>query len=77
MKRILVIDRVADLKELAASEEDIDSRVEEIAEKNGTSPAQVYAQLQKAGRIDALEREITEEKVFDFLKSESDITEAA
>ncbi len=77
VKRILVIERVAELKELRATQEEVDSRVEAIAEQDGTSPAQVYARLQKAGRIEALEREITEDKVFDFLKKESEIIEAA
>lgn len=77
VKRILVIERVAEMKELTATQQEVDSRVEAIAEQDGTSPAQVYARLQKAGRIEALEREITEDKVFDFLKNESEIIEAA
>lgn len=77
VKRILVIERVAELQELNATEDELDDRVQEIAERNGTTPAQVYAELQKAGRLQALEREITESKVFDYLKSQSEITEAA
>ncbi len=76
VKRILVIDRVAEMQELGASEDEIDERVESIAEKSGTTPAQVYAELQKAGRIEGLEREITESKVFDYLMGQSEITDA-
>lgn len=76
VKRILVIDRVAEMESLSASEDEIDERVESIAEKSGTTPAQVYAELQKAGRIEGLEREITESKVFDYLMGQSEITEA-
>lgn len=76
VKRILVIDRIAEMESLVASEEEIDERVEAIAERSGTTPAQVYAELQKAGRIEGLEREITETKVFDYLMSQSEITEA-
>lgn len=75
VKQILVIERLADTQELRATEDEIDERVEEIAEKAGESPSQVYAKLQKAERLEALEREITERKVFDFLKSQSKITE--
>jgi trigger factor len=74
VKRILAIDRVADARGLAATEDEIDQRVEEIATANGTSPAKVYASLQKAGRLESIEREITERKVFDFLKAQSEIT---
>lgn len=76
VKRLLVIDRVAQTQGLAATEDELDRRVEEIAERNGSTPEKVYASFQKAGRLEALEREITERKVFDFLKSQSEITDA-
>ncbi len=74
VKRILAIDRIADAQGLAATEDDIDKRVEEIATTNATSPAKVYASLQKAGRIESIERELTERKVFDYLTAQSEIT---
>ena len=73
VKRILVIDRVSDSQGLQATEEELDSRIEEIAVKSGENPAKVYANLQKSERLEALEREITERKVFDFLKGQSEI----
>jgi len=75
VKRILVIERIADTQDLRATEEEIDERVEGIAQLSGESAAQVYAKLQKADRIETLEREITEKKVFDFLTEQSEITE--
>jgi trigger factor len=75
VKQILIIERLAETQDLRAMEDEIDERVEEIAEKAGENPSQVYAKLQKAERLEALEREITERKVFDFLKSQSKITE--
>ncbi len=77
VKRILVIDRVADAHGLAAGDDEIDARIEEIAEANNTDASKVYAELQKAGRIEALERELTEKAVFDFLMEQSEITEAS
>jgi trigger factor len=77
VKRILLIERVADTQELRASEEEIDERVEEIAERASAQPAQVYARLQKSGGLEQLEREITEKKVFGFLLEQSEITDAA
>jgi hypothetical protein len=47
-----------------------------MAERSNAKPAQVYAQLQKSGNLDALEREITEQKVYDFLKSQSKVDQA-
>jgi len=76
VKRILVIERIAETQELSASEDDIDDRVEEIAAANNTDAAKVYAELQKAGRLETLERELTENAVFDFLFEKSEITDA-
>jgi trigger factor len=76
VKRILAIDRLSEIQELGATKEELDDRIEEIAEKNGDTPAIIYASFKKGERLEALEREITERKVFDFLKEQSEITEA-
>ena len=76
VKRILAIARLSEIQELGATKEELDDRIGEIAEKNGDTPARIYASLQKGERLEALEREITERKVFDFLKEQSEITEA-
>ncbi len=76
VKRLLIIDRVAQTQDLQATEGDLDHRIEEIAQKNDTAPEKVYAAFQKSGRLEAIEREITERKVFEFLKGQSEITDA-
>lgn len=76
VRRFLVIEELARTRDLQATPDDLDDRIEEMAERAGTEPGDLYARLQKAGRLEQLEREITERKVFDFLKSESTITEA-
>jgi FKBP-type peptidyl-prolyl cis-trans isomerase (trigger factor) len=77
VKRILIIDRIAETQGLKASEDAIDERVESLAERSKTTPSEVYARLQKSGQLESLEREITEEMVFEFLKEQSEITDAA
>ncbi len=76
VKRILAIDRLSEIQELRATEEELDDRIEQIAKKSGDTPAKIYANLQKSERLEALEREITERKVFEFLKEQSEITQA-
>ena len=76
VKRILMIDRIADTQGLRATEDELDDRIEEIADANETAAAKVYAELQKAGRLEAIERELTETKVFNFLKEQSEIIDA-
>jgi trigger factor len=75
VKRFLVVDRVAEMHDLAATEDEVDERVQEIAERNRSNPAEVYARLQKSGRLEQLEREVTEAKVFDLLKEQSTVTD--
>jgi trigger factor len=75
VRRVLVIERLADTQGLRAKETELDERIEQLASKSGASTAEVYARLQKAGRLEVMEREITEEKVFGFLKEQSEIQE--
>ncbi|MEK7402686.1 MAG: trigger factor [Gemmatimonadota bacterium] len=67
VRRDLIIDTIAEAEKLLASESDIDDRVAEVAKGRNADPGQVYASLQKAGRIKEIERAITEEKVFKWL----------
>jgi trigger factor len=67
VRRDLIIDTIAEREKLAATEADIDDRVAEVARKRNADPAQVYASLQKAGRLKEIEHSITEDKVFAWL----------
>ena len=67
VRRDLIIDTIAEKEKLKASEADVDERVAEVAKKREAEPGQVYASLQKAGRLQEIERAITEEKVFKWL----------
>lgn len=67
VRRDLIIDTIAEREKLAATEADIDDRVAEVASKRNADPAQVYASLQKAGRLREIEHSITEDKVFAWL----------
>jgi trigger factor len=67
VRRDLIIDTIAEREKLKASEAEIDERVADVATKRNADPGQVYASLQKAGRLQEIERAITEEKVFTWL----------
>jgi trigger factor len=73
VRRDLVIDTIAEREKLAATEADIDARVSEMAEARGSEPGQVYAALQKSGQLKELERSITEDKVFTWLKEQNTV----
>ncbi|HYD53063.1 MAG TPA: trigger factor [Gemmatimonadaceae bacterium] len=67
VRRDLIVESIAEREKLAATESDIDDRVAEMAQQRGVDPAQVYTQLQKAGRLKEIEHGLTEERVFNWL----------
>jgi trigger factor len=73
LKRMLVLERIAELEALRATPAEMDARIDEMAERLGRPRGEVIGQLRKNGRLDELEQEITEEKVFEYLKSLSEI----
>ena len=77
VRRDLIVDTLAERENLKASEADIDERVAEVARKRNAEPGQVYASLQKAGRLQEIERAITEEKVFKWLLERNAVENSA
>jgi trigger factor len=73
IRRDLVIETIAERESLASTEKDIDDRISEQAEKRGLNPGQLYAQLEKSGRLKEIERSITEDKVFKWLMEKNEI----
>jgi len=74
IRRDLVIETIAEKEGLTATEKDLDDRIAEQAEKRGANPGQIYAQLEKSGRLKEMERSITEDKVFKWLLDRNDIS---
>lgn len=75
LKRMLVIERVATLEGLHATSDEVDARIAEVAERLGRSPVETRKQLQQGNRLAEIEEEITEQKVFAYLKGLSTIQE--
>jgi trigger factor len=74
VRRDMIIDALAEQQQLTATEKDVDDRVAEVAAQRNTDPGQVYASLQKAGRLPEIERSMTESKVFDWLIARNEVT---
>ena len=73
IRRDLVVETIAEREALAATEKDIDDRITEQAEKRGVNPGQLYAQLEKSGRLKEIERSLTEDKVFQWLLEKNEV----
>jgi trigger factor len=73
LKRMLVVERLSEQEGLQATQDEIDARVEKLAEQHGRSPSEVWIQLEKTGQLEVLEREITEDKVLEHLKAQNTV----
>ena len=73
VRRDMIVDAIAEREGLTASEADVDEKVAEAAQSRNLNPGQLYASLQKAGRLQEIERGITEEKVFKYLTEQNSV----
>lgn len=73
LKRMLIVERLAETESLHATPEEVEARVGEIAERLGRPAPEVRGRLQKSGRLREIEEEITENKVFGYLTQLSTI----
>jgi trigger factor len=75
LKRMMVVEHLAEREGLRATADDVDARVEKLAEQHGRTPSDLWVELERTGQMQALESEIMEEKVFEHLASRSTITQ--
>lgn len=73
LRRMLAIQRIAELEGLQADPAEVDARLEEVSKQHGRSPREIRAQLKKEGREHEVEEQLTEDKVFRYLESLSTI----
>jgi trigger factor len=73
LQRMMVIERIAEMEGLEATGDELEQRVNDLAERMNRSASEVRQQLRKSNRLAEIEREITEDKVFEYLKSLSTI----
>jgi trigger factor len=76
VRRDLIIETIAEKESLKSTEADIDDRIADVASKRGADPGQVYASLQKSGRLREIEQSITEDKVFKWLLEKNEVAES-
>ncbi len=73
VRQDVIIDQLAERESLSASAADVDARIEELAKAGNEDPGKVYAELQKSGRLERIERDITEERVFAWLLEKNSV----
>ncbi len=73
LKRDLVLDQVIETEGLRTTAEELQRRLETIAERHGLSVSEVRQRLAREKRLDSLRREMAEEKAFALLMERSEI----
>ena len=73
IRRLLLVERIAEMEALRATPDEMDAKIEELSAHFNKPVPEVRGQFQKSGRLGEIEEQITEEKVFEYLKSLSDI----
>jgi trigger factor len=76
VRRDLIVETLAEREGLQATEAELDDRVAEMAQRTNRDVSQLYAQMQKAGRLREIERALTEEKVFKWLLERNTVESA-
>jgi trigger factor len=71
----LILEKVAELETITASEADLQQRLEQLAAQMNQRVEAVKSQLQKKDRLEDLRAVIQEEKTLDFLLSQANIVE--
>ena len=73
VKRQVVLDRLMERGGYEASDEELEDRIREIAERRGQEPDAVRRQLSRQGDLDGVRRHLATEKLFEDLKEQSDV----
>lgn len=76
VRRDLILDALVERHGLRATDAELDEKVAELAARRGMAAGELYASLEKNKRLRDLERSLTEDKVFEFLLSQSTVEEA-
>ena len=66
-KRVILLERLAKVLDISAEQEDVNRRVEKIAENLGFDSRAMRDKLEMRGRIDQIKTSIRREKVLDYL----------
>ncbi|MCX8081832.1 MAG: trigger factor [bacterium] len=75
VKRYLVLDKIAEIENIKAEEQDIKERIDEISRSSGEPPEQIRQKLEKANRMEALKDEIRIQKAFRFMRDNAKFIE--
>ena len=75
LKEHFILEKIAEVENIEASENDYDTEIMLIAAQQGETPRKIRAQLEKRNEMDILRNQIIERKVLDLIFSKATFTE--
>ena len=73
IKEQLILDRLIEREDLEATDAEVREEIERLAERQGISTQEFRRRLAREGRFESVGRNLAVEKVFEYLKRESEI----
>jgi trigger factor len=73
IKRYLLLEAIGDSEKIEVAKEELDERLERIAERGQMPVDQVRRTFRENGRLERIESDIREEKVVEFIVKHADI----
>jgi len=67
LKEHFILEKIADIQNIEASQEELTQEVMMIAMQSGDSPRRIMAHLEKTGQLDLLTNQVIERKVIDLI----------
>ena len=77
IKEEMILDRLIEREGFQAGDEEVERKIEELAERSKMAPGAVRRRLEKEGQLESLRRNLAVDRAFEFLKSQSEIEEAS
>ncbi|MGH1346811.1 MAG: trigger factor [Nannocystales bacterium] len=76
VKAFLLLDAIGKKETIEVSDEDVQARVNEMAEESGQNVDRMRASMEKSGQLVMIQAGLREERIFDFLMEKAEVTEA-
>ncbi|GAF84598.1 unnamed protein product, partial [marine sediment metagenome] len=77
IKEEMILDRLIEREGFRPDEEDVERKIEELAERSRMAPGALRRRLEKEGQLESLRRNLAVDRAFEYLEAQSEIEETS
>ncbi len=77
IKEEMILDRLIEREGFRPDEEDVERKIEELAERSSMAPGALRRRLEKEGQLESLRRNLAVDRAFEYLEAQSEIEETS